>query len=189
MPRIIDFLEMVSTNSIAWNDINFEGISLGAAASAPDLVNILGSGIMARGFDGNVTLEQLYSGGEMLHDYKEGTDILLHVHWMPTTTESGDVEWNIEYSWQNMEDSDNLVPAPSTISAIQATTGVAWFSHVKGFDAIDGTGKRIGSHVMLRLYRNPASTNDTYPDDAVLMSVGIHYQVDTLGSREVFTKK
>lgn len=186
MPRLVDYLEMISTNSVVWNDINFEGASLGTGASAPDLVSILGSGsILARAFDGNVTLEQMYGGGEILHDYREGTDLHMHVHWMPTTTNTGNVEWHMEYSWANVND---VMPAPSTISSVLATTGSAWKSYVQNIGIASGTGKKIGSHVAFRLYRNPASTNDTYPDDAVLLSVGIHHEVDSLGSREITAK-
>lgn len=188
MPRFIDYLENISTNAIVWNDINIDVTSAAVGANAPDLVAILGGGIYARGFDGQATMEQVFAAQELLHDYNEGTDIRPHVHWMATTTSTGSVEWNMEYSWQNLEDSDNLFPTASTISVISASTGVKWFTKTAAFGAVDGTSKKIGSHFILRVYRNPASSNDTYADDAVLLGIGLHYQVNSMGSRGIFTK-
>ena len=48
-------------------------------------------------------------------------------------------------------------------------------------DTIDGTGITIGDQVAFRLYRDP--TQDTYQDDAVVLTFGLHYQKNSLGSR------
>lgn len=174
--------------TVLYQDINFEALSLGTGASAPDLINVFGTGgIKGLGFDGNVTLEQVYGGGEMLHDYKEGTDISFHVHWMPTTNTAGDVKWNLEYSWYNAE-TDAEIPAPQTISVVQSSGGDDWKAHVIEFPTISGIGKKIGSHLKFRFYRNPSDGADTYPDDAVLDSIGVHYQVDSDGSRQLYIK-
>ncbi len=190
MPRLIDHLILDTSESIVYNDVNFEAYAFKQGVSSPDLIDILGTtGILGYGFNGNMTMEQLYSGGEILHDYKEGTDLLPHVHWMPTTTNTGNVEWHMAYSIQNTEGSGTAVfPAPTTISGVGGTTGTAWLSKIAALGDIDGTDIKIGAHILFRFYRNPAGANDTYPDDAVVLSVGLHYQVNTLGSREVYTK-
>jgi hypothetical protein len=41
---------------------------------------------------------------------------------------------------------------------------------------------------VFRLFRDPADVADTYGFDAVLLDVGLHYEKDTVGSRQVTTK-
>jgi hypothetical protein len=170
-----------------WNDINFEALSLGKGASAPEQVSILFSGnLQGLAFDGVNLAEQLYGGGEVLHGYKEGTAIYPHVHWMPTVNSSrGDITWFLEYSWANI---NSTYTAPVTLNVTQSVSSDAWYSMCADFPAIDGVGYEIGSHLIFRLYRDPTVETDTYEHDAVLLSVGVHYQVNSLGSAQLCSK-
>ncbi len=39
---------------------------------------------------------------QLPHNWKEGTTIFPHLHWMPkATASSGNVEWNFDYTWAN----------------------------------------------------------------------------------------
>ena len=38
------------------------------------------------------------------------------------------------------------------------------------------------------LFRDPSDAQDTYNSAAALLSVGLHYQVDRIGSKEIGTK-
>ena len=169
------------------DDINIPGLALGPGASPPDKITILGSGnIRAYGFDGNATTEELHGSTEILHGYVEGSNISFHVHWMPTTADSGNVKWQLEYSWYN---TDEVAPNPTIISVVQSTSSTAW-KPLKGiFPAIDGTGKRIQSDFVFRLFRDPTDGEDTYNShDAALLQVGFHYWTDAHGSRTTTTK-
>ncbi len=171
--------------SEGWNDLNFEGNQLAAGASAPDMVDLLGSGgLRGRAFDGSATSEQLYGGTELLHGYKEGTAIYPHVHWMPTTADVGNVTWFFEYSWANH---DAVYSEPVVLSVTSLADG-AWNHTRADFPAINGEGYTIGSHIVFRLYRDPTAATDTYEHDAALLSVGIHYATDGVGSAEISTK-
>jgi hypothetical protein len=173
-------------NTPQWNDINFPGASLGAGASAPDLEIAFGAGnVLLRTFDGNVTTEQLYAADEMLHGYVEGTDIHFHIHWMPTTAAAGNVKWQLQYSWGNV---GAVMPAPTTITVTDAAAGVAWTHQLSSFPVISGTGKEIGSQFAFRFFRVPNDAADTYGADAALLSIGIHYQIDSFGSTSIAAK-
>lgn len=170
-----------------WNDINFEALSLGKGASAPNQINILFSGnLQGLAFDGVNIAEQLYGGGEVLHGYKEDTAIYPHVHWMPTVNSSrGDITWFLEYSWAN---TNSTYTAPVTINVTQTISNDAWVHLRADFPAIAGTGYEVGSHLVFRLYRDPTVSTDTYEHDAALLSVGIHYEVDSIGSTQLSDK-
>lgn len=194
MPRIRDYLEFIQGEStthpaIVWNDINFGSPSIGTGTFAAVLTISSGIGGIALQAYSSTGLHQGFVVGEILHDYKEGSDISFHIHWVPHTTSIGNVQWNIEYSWQNTEDSSNIMPAPSTITALGSATGTPFRAYVTGFSEIGGTGKKIGSQIAARIYRDPTTIPaDTYVDAVSVLSVGIHYQTDSVGSRQKFIK-
>lgn len=169
---------------VYWNDINVSASALGQGASAPDVVTLIGN-IQGIAFDGNATTEQLYGEIEILHDYKEGTDLRPHIHWSPTTANAGNIKWQLEYTAARKGE---VFPATSTISVVVAANGVARTHNAHEFPVIPGADFIIGTHVAFRLFRNPADAEDTYPDDALLHSFGVHYEIDTPGSRMVMQK-
>jgi hypothetical protein len=173
-------------DDVEWNDINLPAAGLGQGASAPDLEAFLGTGsLKLLAFDGNATTEQVYGSSEILHDWKQGTDIEFHIHWSPTTNDTGNVKWQLEYSWCNINGTfDN----PTTTSVVVAAGGTAWVHKVTAFPAISATGKNIGSALVFRFFRNPTDAADTYTKDATLIQLGIHYQIDSIGSKEKYSK-
>jgi len=167
-----------------YNDINIPGFALGPGAAPPDSISILPSGgLRGLGFNGANTTEELHSSGEILHGYIEGTDLDIHVHWMTTTALAGNVKWQLEYYWINEE---GIYGDPTIVTVTTATNETIWKGWHSHFPAIDGTGKLAGSEMVFRLFRDPSE--DTYAGDAALIQVGIHYQVDALGSRQVEIK-
>ena len=167
-----------------YNDINLPAFSLGKGATPPDDINILPSGnIRALGFDGGAVTEEVHSSGEILHGYIADTDLDIHIHWMPIDTNTGTVKWQLEYYWIN---AGGTYGVPTIINSIQEAGGTAWKSWHSHFPAIDGTGKVQGSEIVFRLFRDPSE--DTYNSDAALVQIGIHYQVNTLGSRQAEIK-
>lgn len=177
----------IALATVVYDDINIEGLSLRGGATAPALTNVLAAGgLYALTFGGTgATINDVYGGTEILHDWKEGTNIDFHVHWMPTTTDAGNVKWQLEYVWADV---NGVLGATTTVSVVQAAGGTAWKHLRADIAAITGTGFHIGSHFLFRLFRDPADAADTYAHDAALLSVGIHYQIDTLGSRQETVK-
>lgn len=169
--------------SSRWDDIVIPPGALGGGASSPDLITLV-SNISAYAFDGGGTLEQLYGSFEIPHDYKEGTDLRPHIHWTPTTAGAGNVVWNLEYS---LAARSGTFGASTTVTATDAAAG-ALIHNAEEFTSISGSGITIGTVIMFRLYRDPTNVADTYGADAVLLSLGVHYEVDATGSTNIFTK-
>lgn len=130
---------------------------------------------------------------EMQHDYKEGSDITFHVHWQgiaaPTGTDN--VQWQLIYT---ITRDGNTVNAPTTITSgdtafdTQYETVRTDFSAIDGSTGgIDGGNIKIGDQFCFQLQRI-ASTGDAYAGDALLLTAGLHVQVDTIGSRQIGTK-
>jgi hypothetical protein len=130
---------------------------------------------------------------ELLHDYVEGSNIEVHVHWASNTLDATAryVKWEIEYTVANMASAApfSVFPAPTVISAettIPANTAAK--SHIyTGVGVISGTGLKIGAQLKMRLRRIAASS--TAPSsNPFCLQVGIHYQQDTMGSRTTTAK-
>jgi hypothetical protein len=166
-----------------WNDVNIGSASMGAGATAPDLVAINGTTVYARGFDGNATTEQLFAELEIPHSAKNASEATFHVHWMPTTATAGNVKWQMDY---HLLDASGTAGAVTTLTATTASPAVAW-KEVRS-DLSPTITVSMGQQLVFRLYRNPSDAADTYPDDAVLLTAGLHYESDTVGSRAITTK-
>jgi hypothetical protein len=171
-------------NGRGWIDFNFGVNSLTRGAAAPDLIDVAATNIETLGFDGVNTTEEVSIVLELNHNWAEGTVIKPHVHWYPTTTDQGNVNWQLEYV---LVADEGVVSASTTINVIQAAGGVAWVPRFASFADIVTTGYTIGTQLHARLFRDPTDS-DTYGADAALATFGLHVLLDTIGSREVASK-
>lgn len=175
-------LEFTGTATV-WNDINIGSTTLGTGASAPDLVAINSTSVGERAFDGNATTEQLFGTIEIPHSAKNASAATFHVHWMPTTTNAGNVKWQVDY---HLLSENSAATTVTTITGTTAAGGVAW-KHLR--TDLSGTiTVSLGQQLCFRIYRNPSDAADTYPDDAILLTAGLHIEEDTVGSRTITTK-
>jgi len=169
-----------------WNDYNIPGLSLRGGAASPDLIALNGATyIYGYAFDGGSLTESVSGVVEILHGYKEGTDVLPHIHWQPSTNAAGNVKWFIEYYYVVPNGSATTT---TTLSVVDAASGEAWSGEVIEFGVIDGTDFVIGTQIHFAIYRDPTDAQDTYTDDAILDQFGIHVQVESNGSINTFTK-
>lgn len=166
-----------------WKDINVGGISLKQGATAPDPINLDTTSIQVYAFDGATLTEEASGAFELQHDYKEGTNIVPHIHWYTTDTGAGNVKWQLEYYIKS-----GTSEYTGTTSVTTAATGTAWEEIRSDFPAITGTNFTIGMQIHFRLFRDPTDAADTYASDAALGTFGIHHEVDTVGSRQISTK-
>lgn len=178
----------VTDTQVKYKDINFDPTIVTNPSGAPDLVTWKGSGnFIVVAFDGGGSTEQVQGVRELQHDYKEGTDLSLHVHWAPSTTGVGNVKWQIEYEIIRRDEASPVVSG--TLSIVDSADGIAWQETIASVGNIDGTNLKIGDQIALRLFRNPSDIEDTYSNDAVIaFTYGIHYQVDDFGSQKIATK-
>ena len=172
-----------------YRDINMAGYLLTRPSSgAPDVVNFVDeagadTAIPTYAFDIG---EKVSGGFELQHDYAEGTDLVFHVHWQgiaaPTGTDN--VQWRLNYIL--MRDGETL-NAAVTIDSPDTVFDTQYETTRTDFTAITGTNFKIGDQFMFTLSRVTA-TGDAYAGDALIGTTGIHYQVNTIGSRQILSK-
>lgn len=169
-----------------WEDVRVSLQSRGTS-SAPIFSSFLG-GLYAWSFEDGTT-DMLYFEVQMPHSWKEGTRIYPHVHWVgPASDASNTVVWNLEYLWVNI---NSIYSTPTTNVSSNATAPGTAYTHVMTnipVNGIDGTGKTISSILVCRLSRNATGGGDTYNSNAFLLAFDIHYEINTVGSRDTSVK-
>jgi len=169
--------------ALTWSDLIVPATNLRPGGTPPAFA-AFNNGIWGFRFDAGSS-DELHGAVELQHDYKEGTDLYFHVHWSPTTTNTGNIVWGCEYSVAKI---GNTFPASTSQSGTPtAAPGVINRHAIYSIVTISGAGLTIGSIVTFRVFRQNGGT-DTFTGNAFLHSVGIHYQSDTLGSRSISTK-
>jgi len=176
---------------VTYDDLYFEIAPKTTGAGKPTLAN----------FSGNVNQWQMAINDiselrpvELKHDGKEGTQIELHVHWGTNGLDGTDrgVKWEIDYTWAN-----NLAVGGTTAFAAVTTISIEtqipantpdkthMYTSVVSFTP---AAWKIGALVLMSLKRIASVTDPTPTSDPWVFMVGIHYQVNTLGSRQITTK-
>lgn len=187
--------KLAGAGDYKWDDLR---VTLDNGSSAAQLNSVPGvSGPQIWFFRNNDGLEAMSFTVQLPHGWVEGTTIYPHLHWIPRGNNvSGNVEWNLDYSWSNYDPT-----TPQVFPAITTTTVVASPSSgnfvqsahyitalTSGNVGISGTGKKISSILICRIWRNSTNAADTYGDDAGVMFLDLHIQTDGYGSRQEFIK-
>lgn len=169
-----------------WDDINVSMVPPAGDGAAPSVISFNGDARLdVYAFTGvGAVASEFHSGMEILHGYKEGSDIHFHLHWYPTNTTVANIKWQLRYTWFNP---GTVPPAGATATVTAATSGVAWQEQTSVI-VLSGAGKLMGSRLIFSLFRDPADAEDTYVFDAAVSDMGVHYEKDSEGSNTTLTK-
>jgi len=172
-----------------WDDLRFpsQGINPPGAASDPDVESTTGLLLFAA-----AGTETIAGVAQMPHAWNEGTVIIPHVHWQKTTSAAGNVLWQLDYEVV----SNGSVAAMDYGSQLQTATSVNGTPDndtanevlISSFSETAMTGKKISCLILWKLSRIGGDGTDTYGADARLLEFDIHYEINSLGSEEQFTK-
>lgn len=173
-----------------WDDIIIPIESTGKAVAAPQLEVLVGN-ILAYQFAIN---DKVYANCEMPHDYAEGTPIEVHLHWASNGLDNSNnrfVKWQCEYSEAYMAMASPFIPFATVVTVSAETTiplGTPDKSHLyTRLGIITDEELKIGSIIRMTITRI-ASSGLAASANPYGLSIGIHYQQDTLGSRQMAIK-
>lgn len=167
-----------------WKDIKFPmAPPKTTGAGNPTLTTYNGN---MRGYAFAVNDAHDFDPQEIDHDAKIGATATWHVHFLSRSNDGTDrgVNYQIEYA---IEPASGALPAPTTISAeltIPAGTAV---NTPQRLDIGTFTVPNIAMLAYARITRIAAV--GTAPSvDPILGALHFHYEIDTVGSREILTK-
>ena len=138
-------------------------------------------------------VRRIYGVIHLPHGWHEETPLKPHVHWQKTTSEPGDVLWELDYEIVTngevaaldyalqfeQEKTDPYAPDSDTMNKLLITY----------FGDMDTTGYHVSDMIFWRLRRKGTDVRDTYPGDARLCEFNMYYQNNALGSQSVLTDK
>lgn len=182
-------MRAVNDNQLRWKDINIgTNILSGPPGLLPDVENFVDENGADTGISSLGIAVGEGTGGylEIQHDYAEGTDISFHLHWQGITIPAGgtdNVQWQLTYTFS--KDDTTLDPVTVITKETAFTTQYEFVEST--FSVITGTNIKAGDQFMFTIERIAASA-DEYAGDAITVTIGVHYQVDDRGSREVEVK-
>lgn len=170
-------------SATCWEDDNIDTTIIRSFGNAPDLIPFNGTGLNVPAFS-PTTIEELQTIRELPHRRESGSDISFHGHFYPTTTEIAVVRWGLEYFFADMSGAE--ITTTTTIYANIGTLGTAWARQNFAFADIISPPDFAQFH--FRFFRDATATEDTYSSDVATATIGYHYKVDMMGSREITTK-
>jgi hypothetical protein len=138
------------------------------------------------------TEQEVYFTLQIPHSYKEGSTLYPHVHWTTkdATPTGSNVVWAVEYTViaiGGIFPSTSTITGNTVISGIGTPTGTGQHL-INSLGTITGTGLGISTIICGRLYRKVSDANDTFNKPVGLLGFDIHFEKDTEGSRNEFTK-
>ena len=180
-------------NATVWDDIffGFEGSKI-PGAGFPSWLAWNGN-LNAYRFGVGDSLEP--DGGEFSHKYHEGSDYEIHIHWATNGTEVVDkyVRWQVEYSITNNNPITGVgdqFPLPVTIAGetmipANTPTRTAMYTDI---GMVNGAGVHFGATMKARVSRIAALGGAAPAADPFGLMMGLHIEMDTVGSRTETTK-
>ena len=174
--------------AMVWEDLRFPASGFNPAGStAPPSVDT-GTGLLL--FSG--TADNIIGGiAQMSHSWKSGSTVYPHLHLRFPTASANNTRWKFEYDVASID--GDFTNAYGTYTA-GGTITVANPNNAKrhvlaSFATVAMTGYTLSSCLMWRITRlaaSDAADNDTAA--CALMEFDIHYEIDTVGSRQEFVK-
>ena len=121
---------------------------------------------------------------EVPHKAKAGqTNAQFHVHFMINDAPAGatdNVRWQLTYFKVTTGDT---IPTPTVIT-VEDTVDTQYETYTFGFPVIAVEPMDQIGFVLERI----AATSDDFADECYLLTTGLHYEIDTMGSRLITTK-
>jgi len=160
-------------------------------STAPTLATFVGN-VEQYTFDS--TNDYIIGATEVVHWYREGTNISPHIHWATNGLEEADkyVKWQMEYTIANMDSVDGVGDAFGATTPISVELKIpantADRTHMfTDLTDIVGTAIKIGNIIVFKLNRI-AAVGAAPAADPFCLSVGFHAQKDAIGSSRETTK-
>jgi len=188
-------LELLNEATV-WDDIRCPAGSAGPAGTNPPynvfLTNGAGSvGVRAFEFGNPGVEDDLYWDVQFPHGLKIGTALVPslaypHIHWSPSTAGAGNVGWGIELTEANLGETFPLTVLPAPVAT--ATAGIAFHHQISSFGPISKADRYISCMMKARTYRTDAGGIDTYAATVFVHEFDVHFEMDTIASKERFVK-
>jgi hypothetical protein len=161
-----------------WRD-NISSIDTRGGGNAPER-NLYRDGIYLYEFSAS-QMNEVFSNFHIDHDYKLGTMLYPHFHFVTTNTGSGVVRLGFEYTFAKGHGLEAF-PATTTLyrnfSVAANSQNIHFVAEMPEGQGIPGTGVDTDGVVLMRIFRDAGHTDDTFPGTVFGILADLHYEVD-----------
>ncbi len=181
--------QVMTDDATVWEDANFDPTMLTGGGTQPSPITFASTGMTVAAFSGSQT-DEISATFEIPHCAKLNaagqTSVVcsFHGHIYPTNTAGGDCRFGLEYLFTK----EGIAVTTSTTLYVTVTLPTtAWAK--KSFSFADiVVPEELGSQMHWRFFRLGADPLDTATADVACATVGLHYEIDSVGSRQRLTK-
>lgn len=180
--------EDTTTRRITYSQLYHEDLAVPATSVKlsgvkPPLNTLYKGGIVLEFEDKNAPNEQIiYFDLQMPAKWDEGTDIHVHIHWIPDADTAGldrTVGWRFTISWANIDDD---FPAESTEDSTVTINDQADQHILSILATLNDRDKLKSSMIIASLMR--LSDTDTFTGSAYLIEIDFHFEFIEPGDQE-----
>jgi len=181
-------------NATTYDDLRVNLANLRSPAAQQPIYEVYNDVCELPAFQSGV-FNRLYFTAQLPHSWKQGSDIYFHVHVANPVEiiDPGTSYWKFEYAWANKD--ETISPSAALYKLITHSTGEDGQHKIIPFATISGTGKTLSSILICSIARlgnnntpgNPA-TDDNFGQSVYGLMAGFHFEMDSFGSNEVYTK-
>jgi hypothetical protein len=180
------FMTMAGS-AACWDDIILPAQGLAQGVTAPTIAVSSNIRYYVLAGDTSGTADELHGVFEVPHAYKEGSTMYFHAHWFSVSAATGGVVLGVDYGIAHTNNSGIAYTTGVTALVRTIASDETGVMHINNVATISDANMKIGSNIMFRFYRPRIATN-THPDGIGILSLGVHFEQDTLGSRTPTTK-
>ena len=170
-----------SSGGIVWDDLRFPSSRLRQGATQKPDFDTTNLGLL---FPQNDDAEIAYAIAQMPHEWKLESGLRPHIHFIQDS--SDEPVFKIDYRWYKNNGDPTGAFITLTCNAMVFTYTAGTILQICSFPEIDGTGiDTVSSILDIKIYRD----DNVVAGDVLVKEFDIHYQKDSVGSRQEFIKE
>lgn len=175
-----NFVDLNARTQLAWQMDGLEPTVREGLGNPAELKQFY-DGIYAYAYAPNA-LNESYANWDVPFQWAPGTDLYLAFHWSPgASAATGTVRWCIEYTGAKVN--ETFFPPITEAYNSPHAMSEPYMNHQEVSTPFPGALVGPNQRFLLRIYRDGAHPDDTFPDDAFLIGVDFYYQTNRFGTQ------
>lgn len=176
-----NFADLAGRTALAWAMDGLEPSVREGAGNPAELTPFRG-GVVAYSYAPD-SMSESFTNWDVPFDWAAGTDLYLAFHWSPgISTATGSVRWAIEYTGATV---NGTFFAPVTEFYDAPADGTAYKHFQVVSTPFPGGDAQHNMRFLIRIFRDGAHANDTFPAPAFLLGVDFYYRVSKFGQASI----
>ncbi len=171
--------QTMNGDATVWDDLNFSPLTAASGVTVPDLVTI--NNVRYREFT-SANNQICGAGEEIRHPYKLNTNLYPHIHIFLKGGESAGTTGVTFTMYWELRQSTGTTNGSVTLSATSAQLTANPHKYTISGTSFAGSAE-LGGQLSLTLARTAGDAGDV-----IVTTYGVHYEIDSIGSREITTK-